>query len=819
MTTIFEHIINTIKVDPRRGPAPDGKYHADCPLCGKQHKPGQTHFVVMPNKSGSGHNYRCYVCGEGGSLSQLAKKLGIATYEPRKETIYPYYDEEGQLLYEVVRLEPGKNGKKKDFFQRLPGIEKKGIGNVRRVLYNLPALVERKDDTLYIVEGEKDVERLRSLGFLATSNVGGGGNWRASYALQIPQKQIVIVPDNDETGRKHTQDVARSLAERQPKVLHLPDLPITGDVSDWLNNGRDIEQLQELAASAPVWEPEEREASKHDEDEDKPTHVLYLHPETKAIMPTGYYIQNNTIQQKGRTIYNGIISVTNTGKNLVTGDEWVTVAWSGRGVSNSERIARADLGSGETLRKIMAARGAAIHAKNTGDVSAFLSDLIQENYDTLPRVEYVDRYGLVDDGLVLPGGTIGINPTPTYTGKTITIGNDATVFPSILRDIEGWTQTRILWLVLALTLASPAITRMKHDRNPVVYLGGPSGTGKTTLANLALGMYGDPRPQTIQCGSGTTTRVGIQQAITKACGMPIFFEDVHAMLTERDQARKITGTIYDFANKQGRFLGSLDQQGRGGEIIGGTLLMAGELLPEFTNAGQQNRTFTIDCGIHPPLGVRAGCAEGEERAQIIKAAAAGYGLFGHAIHERIWRNWNQYINDVQALSSHKHVSGLAAWAPLLAAATVALRIAFIESELDLSYDLPLILMHDWAELLQESRTKREPADEAYDKLILMLAQSRLIRYDDLPTWEFLEHKNTMVAGHLHTDTFWRVPTGGLFEDIMGQGVIFQFGRKWLTERKIVTHTGKEKVSAKCRVGRGIVRSILIPTSVIGYTDV
>ena len=73
---------------------------------------------------------------------------------------YDYTDEDGKLLYQVCRFEP------KTFRPRRPdgmGGWKWGYGDVRRVLYHLPEVIEAS--IVFICEGEKDVETLEILGF------------------------------------------------------------------------------------------------------------------------------------------------------------------------------------------------------------------------------------------------------------------------------------------------------------------------------------------------------------------------------------------------------------------------------------------------------------------------------------------------------------------------------------------------------------------------------------------------------------------------------------------------------------------------------
>src|SRR5262249_53322855 len=80
------------------------------------------------------------------------------------ETPYSYLDEDGVLLFQAVRFEPGKDGEKKSFRQRRPdgnGGWHWDLRGVRRVPYRLPELVNAPADRpVFVVEGEKDVDNL-----------------------------------------------------------------------------------------------------------------------------------------------------------------------------------------------------------------------------------------------------------------------------------------------------------------------------------------------------------------------------------------------------------------------------------------------------------------------------------------------------------------------------------------------------------------------------------------------------------------------------------------------------------------------------------
>jgi len=163
---------------------------------------------------------------------------------------YPYQDEKGAPLYQVVRYEP------KTFRQQAADGSWKMAG-VRRVPYRLPELVAA-DPTqpVFIVEGEKDADRLAGLGFVATTNPGGAEKWKfiADEAARVlAGRHVIILPDNDDAGRRHAADVSRALEGHAASVrtLELPDLPPKGDVSDWLSGGGSKERLLDLVAAAP----------------------------------------------------------------------------------------------------------------------------------------------------------------------------------------------------------------------------------------------------------------------------------------------------------------------------------------------------------------------------------------------------------------------------------------------------------------------------------------------------------------------------------------------------------------------------------------
>lgn len=160
---------------------------------------------------------------------------------------YDYADEESSVLFQSVRLEP------KSFRQRRPNGKGGWIWNldgVRRVPYRLPQLLALPlDSVIFIAEGEKDVDRLVSLGLEATTNPAGAEKFRlldpATVERVFRDRAVVILLDNDEPGRRHGQQIIRTLKGivKELRVVAFPELAAKGDVSDWLDGGGTKEQL------------------------------------------------------------------------------------------------------------------------------------------------------------------------------------------------------------------------------------------------------------------------------------------------------------------------------------------------------------------------------------------------------------------------------------------------------------------------------------------------------------------------------------------------------------------------------------------------
>lgn len=187
-------------------------------------------------------------CQAGCSITDVVGALGLNLSDlfdspikaDSRDIEYPYLDEHGQLLYTVVRTP------EKRFYQR-PASGKTGIGameGVRRVPYRLPDLLAAValGKTIYVPEGEKDVDALGAAGCIATCNSGGAGKWRPEFAQYFVGASVVIVADRDPAGERHAEQVRESLTSAAQSVRVVQ--AATGkDASDHLAAGRSVSEF------------------------------------------------------------------------------------------------------------------------------------------------------------------------------------------------------------------------------------------------------------------------------------------------------------------------------------------------------------------------------------------------------------------------------------------------------------------------------------------------------------------------------------------------------------------------------------------------
>lgn len=218
---------------------------------------------------------------DSGDIRPVARPVPVKRPElpPRAEkvslgdpvAVYRYVDEYGQLLYEVHRHEYQDSGEwRKTFKQRRPhasgwawGIsagkykpdgrgawfrskdDGEELPEVRRVLFGLPDVIAA--DVVCITEGEKDALTMRAAGYCGTTHAGGAnGAWPVEAKNWLSGKLVVILPDQDEPGRKHAARVAADLKGFPVVQVDVPEGKDPTDYADLCG----IDALRELVDAA-----------------------------------------------------------------------------------------------------------------------------------------------------------------------------------------------------------------------------------------------------------------------------------------------------------------------------------------------------------------------------------------------------------------------------------------------------------------------------------------------------------------------------------------------------------------------------------------
>ena len=276
------------------------EYRALCPL----HEDKNPSFNFN-NQTGA---YYCHGCNKKGGIFHFYAKInsldtkrdfskilkGIASdfgipWEEKKSRIvktYDYTDAEGDLLFQVCRMDP------KDFRQRRPDGKDGWIWNLKGidpVLYRLQEVLKAKE--IIIVEGERDTDTVVELGFDATTCAMGAKKWRDTYNEALKGKDVVLIPDNDNEGREHMTKIAISLngTAKTLKWIELPDLKSKGDISDWVTRFEDkneaAESLSLMIDRADLYEPPKKASFEDAILETQAFNTIDLPPKRQIIDP------------------------------------------------------------------------------------------------------------------------------------------------------------------------------------------------------------------------------------------------------------------------------------------------------------------------------------------------------------------------------------------------------------------------------------------------------------------------------------------------------------------------------------------------------
>jgi hypothetical protein len=273
------------------------------------------------------------------------------TKRPEIVATFPYNDEYGKELFQVVKFEP------KDFRQRrqdktAPGGYRWSVKGVRRIPYRLDDLSEKIEGRIFIAEGEKDVDTLWRHNIPATCNAGGAGKWHPELTEFFRNKtdNVVVLPDRDppkkdpktgaemkhedgrfiRPGQDHAQEIAAEMHRIgvPVRVVELwrdwPEMPEKGDVTDWFDHGGTADRLQKIVQDAPFWKPGDQA------DDGALLKLQSVFPINERALPTRNWIMPGLLMRRQVTV---LVAPSGVGKSLLTLQLGIACAqgrkWSG----------------------------------------------------------------------------------------------------------------------------------------------------------------------------------------------------------------------------------------------------------------------------------------------------------------------------------------------------------------------------------------------------------------------------------------------------------------------------------------------------------
>lgn len=178
---------------------------------------------------------------------------------------WDYFDKHGAFVLRVLRVKIPDDKTFRPIHQLGSGRWALGDPEGQLPLYRLNDI--RPDGVVLVAEGEKCADELVRLSYCATTaSHGAGSAWKTDWS-PLAGREVVILPDNDEPGRGHAENVAKLLSALTPpasvRVVELPDVGESEDIVDFVrlrvlqekSDEAIRTEIEALIASAEPWGP------------------------------------------------------------------------------------------------------------------------------------------------------------------------------------------------------------------------------------------------------------------------------------------------------------------------------------------------------------------------------------------------------------------------------------------------------------------------------------------------------------------------------------------------------------------------------------
>ena len=172
---------------------------------------------------------------------------------------YDYFltDQSGKAVYAYtkVRLQD-KAGKKKLIYGRfngdrfILGLQGKKAKDILAIYGSSVFAIQKAIDhqeTIFYVEGEKDVNTLMKRGYTVFT-CGGSGDWKKGVSEIVRQANVIILADNDKPGEQLAYQVMQDLQLIANNVSIIKPMPEVSkaDITDYFEEGHTVEEFENL---------------------------------------------------------------------------------------------------------------------------------------------------------------------------------------------------------------------------------------------------------------------------------------------------------------------------------------------------------------------------------------------------------------------------------------------------------------------------------------------------------------------------------------------------------------------------------------------
>lgn len=753
------------------------------------------------------------------------------------ERVYPYCDEHGNTVFEVVRYKP------KGFSQRVPDAAQKGgyrwsIKGVRPLIYRLPQVIDAiaKGHTVFVVEGEKDAETMAALGAAATTSPMGAGKWTKEHSAYLAGADVCVIPDNDDPGRMHADRVARQLL-RVAKSVRILDiakacrLPDKGDVSDMLEilgKADTVRKIRELMETTEPLAPTEEDA--------------YERALEAYDGVSGYGVMDGGIVAYGKETVKRLSTFVALPTRIVTRDDGVSLekyfdleGWTHDGHRLPTVTVRADdfAGMGWVLRSWDFA--ANVMPGNT--VREQLRYVMSEVGNRTARRETVythtgwrrinGKWAYLHRDGAIGAEDVRVELEGALRRYTFASGveDDPQVAMSVAHGFVGCMARHVSVPLMGLAFLSPLrefLTQCGHMPRFAVWLKGPSNAHKSTVSSLCLSFFGefgyaDPLPASFH---GTANSIRRKAFVLKDALLAV--DDYHPE-TSLQERRKMDSLVQSLS----RAYGNGDDRGRMNSDrkledsmpARGLALMSGEQCPDVGPSGVA-RFYIInidkgDVDITPELEVMQEMA----KKGYLRKAMADYILW-------LSGRTDQLLTDLPTIYTRLRARAMAEGGDAHGRSAEAVAHIMLGYEMMLQYmssigamdaeDAQREIMQAWGVVMDNSRAQNAEAREdkpssMFVSAVMQLLASKQATVVDITAPSAGAVPNSTI-GYCDQQYYYLLPDvtfSRVCRMYTDQGVVFPFGKralfKALRDEGLLSADSDGKASRVKRIGANAMR--------------